>query len=173
MRRVLPLLSLFAALPACSSYEIAVRSPPPPAAVSALPPNVGRICALRPHSVAGLVPAVVHDNGRLVGMTKGPTYFCWLAEPGFHSIVTRYGDDVDERLGSDELADATIMVAPGSRHFLHHDVSKILTISVRWVDPVEANEMIGDCDYVDLVAVPGKERLPAPGEIIRAAPPPR
>jgi hypothetical protein len=164
-------LGLLAA--SCTQYELQTRDTAPPGALGALPPNTGRICVLRPHSVAGLVPAVVRDNGRLVGMTKGPTYFCYFVEPGFHSIVTRYGDDVDAELGSDDLVEATMIVDPGGRYFLHHDVTKILTLSVNWEDPAAANEMLGECDYVDLVAVPSGEALPAPGEVIRAMNAPR
>ncbi len=160
------LVGLF--LASCTKYELAMHDTAPQSAVAALPPNTARICVLRPHTVASLVPAVVRDNGRLVGMTKGPSYFCYLAEPGFHAIVTRYGDDVDETIGSDEVAEATMIVMPGGRYFLHHDVSKILTLSVRWVEPTDANKMIGECDYAELVAAPSNEILPAPGEVVRA-----
>ncbi len=150
---------------ACTSYELETRTAPP---MGAVPPGVGRICVIRPHNVASLVPAIVHDNGRLVGMTKGPSYFCYLAEPGYHSIVSRYGDDVDERLGTDEIEDVSILVEPNARLFLHHDVSKIMSMSVVWVDPTEANTMIGQCNYVELVAVPKGESLPAPNEVLAA-----
>jgi hypothetical protein len=155
---------------ACTRYELAAREAAPPKTFDALPPNVGQICVVRPHNVALLVPAVVRDNRQLVGMTKGPSWFCWLAEPGIHKIMTRYGDDIDEDLGTDEITDAAILVEPGGRYYLHHDVSKILTISVRWVlDAAEANAMIGECEWVDLVAGPSGERLPVRGEVVRAA----
>jgi hypothetical protein len=173
-RRALPLaLASLAGLLAlsCTQYELALHDTTPPSALAPLPPNAARICVLRPHGVAALVPAVVRDNGRLVGMTKGPSYFCYLAEPGHHSILTRYGDDVDEKLGSDELVDATLTAAPGGHYFLHHDVTGILKLTVGWVEATKANEMIAECDYAELVAVPSNETLPAPGEIVRAAAP--
>jgi len=155
---------------ACTRYEIAPRDTAPAKTFDPLPPNTGQICVIRPHNVALLVPAVVRDNRRLVGMTKGPTWFCWLAEPGVHKIMTRYGDDIDENLGTDEITDAAILVEPGGRYYLHHDVSKILTISVRWVlDPAEANAMIAECEWADLVAAPSGEKLPERDEVIRAA----
>lgn len=160
--------ALFAS--ACTRYEIAPRDTAPATTFDALPANVGQICVVRPHNVALLVPAVVRDNRQLVGMTKGPSWFCWFAEPGIHKIVTRYGDDIDEDLGMDELTDAAILVEPGGRYYLHHDVSKILTISVRWIlDVAEANAMIAECDWVDLVAAPQGERILGRGEIVRAA----
>jgi hypothetical protein len=155
---------------ACTRYEIAPRDTAPAGAFDPLPANTGQICVVRPHNVALLVPAVVRDNRRLVGMTRGPTWFCWFAEPGVHRIMTRYGDDIDENLGTDEVTDAAILVEPGGRYYLHHDVSKILTISVRWVlDPAEAQSMIAECEWADLVAGPSEEKLPAPGEVIPAA----
>lgn len=154
----------------CTRYEIAARDTAPEKTFDALPANTGQICVIRPHNVALLVPAVVRDNRRLVGMTKGPTWFCWLAEPGVHKIKTRYGDDVDENLGTDEVTDAAILVEPGGRYYLHHDVSKILSLSVRWVlDPAEASAMIAECEWADLVGGPEGEKLPAPGEVIPAA----
>jgi len=155
---------------ACTRYEIAPRDTAPPRTFDALPPNVGQICVVRPHNVALLVPAVVRDNRQLVGMTKGPSWFCWLAEPGIHKIMTRYGDDIDESLGTDEITDAAILVEAGGRYYLHHDVSKILTISVRWIlDTAEANAMIAECEWVDLVDAPPGERILLRGEVARAA----
>lgn len=164
--RAISLFCLGFSLFGCTSYELTVRNAPPPL-VSA-PPGTARICVVRPHHVASLVPAIVHDNGRLVGMTKGPSYFCYLAEPGTHSIVTRYGDDVDERLGTDEVDDVSVVVEPNARIFLHHDVSQVMRLDVNWVDAATANTMIQKCDYVELVAVPKGESLPAPNEVIPA-----
>lgn len=154
----------------CTRYEIAPREAAPPRIFDPLPPNTGQICVVRPHNVALLVPAVVRDNRRLVGMTKGPTWFCWFAEPGVHKILTRYGDDIDENLGTDEVTDAAILVEPGGRYYLHHDVSKILTISVRWIlDPAEANALIAECQWADLVGAPANDKIPARDEVIAAA----
>lgn len=155
---------------ACTRYEIALRDDAPGKISDPLPADTGQICVVRPHNVALLVPAVVRDNRQLVGMTKGPTWFCWLAEPGLHKVVTRYGDDIDENLGTDEISDAAILVEPGGRYYLHHDVSKILTISVRWVlDAAEAQAMISECQWADVVAVPSGEKIPNRDQVIRAA----
>lgn len=155
---------------ACTRYEIALHDDAPAKVFDALPANAGQICVVRPHNVALLVPAVVRDNRRLVGMTKGPTWFCWLAEPGLHKIMTRYGDDIDENLGTDEISDAAIMVDAGGRYYLQHDVSKILTLSVRWVlDTAEAQAMISECQWADMVAAPSGEKIPSRDEVIPAA----
>lgn len=161
------LVALLSVLAGCTSYDVAVRRPAPPAPS---PPGTARVCVIRPHEVAQLVPAVVRDNGRLVGMTKGPSYFCYLAAPGLHRIVSTYGDDVDAKLGTGEEADATLLAEPAAQYFLHHDVRKIMTLSVGWVSAGEAAKMMGESDYVELVAVPEGEKLPARGEIVPAVP---
>jgi hypothetical protein len=166
-------LALLALTSACTSYELAVRDPAPPGALDAGPPGLARVCVIRPLAVAQLVPAVVRDNGKLVGMTKGPSYFCYLAEPGQHRIVSTYGDDIDAKLGTGDVAEATLTAAPGGSYFLEHDVRKIVSLSSRWVTPELASSMIADCDYVELVAVPGDEALPPRGAVARAAAPAR
>ncbi len=160
------LLGLLLLLAGCTSYDVAVRNPAPPAPS---PPGTARVCVIRPHEVAQLVPAVVRDNGRLVGMTKGPSYFCYLVAPGLHRIVSTYGDDVDAKLGTDEEADATLIAEPAAQYFLHQDVRKIMTLSVGWVSAAEAAKMMGGSDYVELVAVPDGEVMPARGEVVPAA----
>jgi hypothetical protein len=169
----LALALLALALGACSSYTLATREPPPMSALGPVPPGVGRICVLRPHSVAALVPAVVRDNDHLVGMTKGASYFCWLAAPGMHRVVTFYGDDADESLGTGETEEVAQMVYPGQSYWLHHDVRSVISLSVGWMDPNAASEALGDCEYKELEAVPKGQRLPVRGEVIPALPAPQ
>lgn len=155
---------------ACSAYEPRVLDQPP-AELAESPAEVARICVYRPHRVAALVPAVVHDNGRLVGMTRGPSYFCYLAEPGRHTIVTRYGDDIDAELGTDDHATTFVDIAPGERRWLHHDVTGIMRLAVRWEDdPARAEQDVAGCRYVALQRAPvGDEPLP-PGTLAPAEP---
>lgn len=155
---------------ACSSYEHRTLDRAP-AELARVPPDAARICVYRPHHVAALVPAVVHDNGRLVGMTRGPSYFCYLAEPGWHTIVTRYGDDIDAELGTDDLAEATVLVAAGERRYLHHDVTAIMRLAARWQDdPARAEHDIAGCRYIALHRVPPGEAPLAAGERAPAQP---
>jgi hypothetical protein len=171
MSRAAPLL-LTALAGACTSYEHRPLAEPP-AELAAVPADAARICVYRPHRVAALVPAVVHDNGRLVGMTSGPSYFCYLAEPGRHTLVTRYGDDIDEKLGTDDLAAATVVVAAGERRYLHHDVTGIMRLAARWEDdPDRAERDIAGCTYLALHRTPPDESPLAAGELARAAPTP-
>ncbi|PCC74942.1 hypothetical protein [Nannocystis exedens] len=157
---------------ACTSYSIRPRAVPPPG-FAELPADTAQICVYRPHKVALLVPAVVQDNGTVVGMTRGPSYFCYLAEPGHHSIVTRYGDDVDARLGTDDSTQATIVVVSGERYYLHHDVSAIFSLTTRWEgDPAHAEGQMTDCTHVELDRVPPGTTALAPGAVAPARPVP-
>lgn len=170
MPRPLPILPLATVLAACSSYEHRPLAAPPDE-LTAVPAGAATICVYRPHHVAALVPAVVHDNGRLVGMTRGPSYFCYLAEPGPHTLVTRYGDDIDAELGTDDHAAATAVVAPGERRYLHHDVTGIMRLVVRWEDPDRAERDLAGLTYIALHrAPPGDAPLP-PGQLAPARAP--
>ena len=165
-----PAVLLAAALAmGCTGYRMTTEQPPPPHVMSSAPPNVGQICVVRPHSVASLAPIVVWDNGRLVGLTKGPTYFCYLAEPGPHEIASTYGDDIDKELGTDQVVKAKVSVEPSGRYFLHHDVRNPLLLSVGWVSESAAQPMIDVCRYAQLVEVPGDETLPQPDHPVPAA----
>lgn len=171
MSRLAPLLAPLLLLAAgCSSYEHRALGGPPDE-LAAPTADAARICVYRPHHVAALVPAVVHDNGRLVGMTRGPSYFCYLAEPGRHTLVTRYGDDIDAELGTDDHAAATVDVAAGERHYLHHDVTGIMRIAARWQpDADRAERDIAGCTYLALHRAPAGESPLIPGERAPAGP---
>ena len=153
----------------CTGYRMTTAGRPPAHVLSPPPPGAGQICVLRPHSVASLAPVVVHDNGHLVGMTRGPTYFCYLAQPGTHRVASTYGDDIDRKLGTDQIEDASVHVAPSRRYFLHHDVTNPLHLSVRWVTEEAARPMLDSCQYAQLVEVPGDEALPEPDRMVPAA----
>lgn len=168
--RVLSWICLPLCAAACSSYTARPREQPP-TEVAQVPPEAAQICVYRPHRVAVLVPAVVHDNGTLVGMTQGRSYFCYLAQPGHHTIVSRYGDDIDARLGTDESTQATVVVTPGERYYLHHDVSRVFRLAVRWEgDPGRAEQAMADCTHVELDRVPDEASPLAPGAVAPARP---
>jgi hypothetical protein len=153
----------------CTSYELQIHSPAPQ--LPAGPPGAGQICVLRPHQVAALVPAIVQDNGTLVGMTKGPSYFCYLAAPGNHLLSTFYGDDIDHRLGTGTQKDLMVLVPPAGRVFVHHDVSAILSLSVALMSEAEASAKIAGCYYVTLSSVPSGAKLPSASDVLPAQAP--
>ena len=116
------------------------------------------------------MPTIFRDNDRLVGATRGPSYFCWFAEPGSHAIVAIGGDDIDEELGTSTRDTATIDVVAARRYWLHQTVGQTLGVgSLQWVDEERAFEMIRDASYTMLDAVPGDEALPPRVPLVRAA----
>lgn len=147
----------------CSSYAIQIHTPP--LQLPQGPPGTGQICVIRPQRVAMLVPAVVKDNDKLVGMTQGPSYFCYLAAPGYHRLSTIFGDDIDQRLGTGTAQDLTVRVEPNGRVYVHHDVSKILTLSVSVLREAEATQLIAGCDSVSLSSTPSGTPIPNPAEV--------
>ncbi|HEY2743052.1 MAG TPA: hypothetical protein VGL86_00455 [Polyangia bacterium] len=150
----------------CYSYGLQKPDTPPVDAFGAVG-SAGRICVLRPHWNASAVTAVVHDNDALVGATRGPTYFCYAAQPGRHVISSK----------ADVVEQATLDVEAGRRYFLHQIVDNIFGVvrtRLAWVDEGEAARLIGACGYRVLTSVPANERLPTsapvPAEAFAGAP---
>jgi hypothetical protein len=134
----------------------------PPVDAFAATRESGQVCVLRPHWLAFAATAVVHDNGQLVGATRGPTYFCYPSQPGHHVITS--SADTDEQ--------ATVEIEPGKRYYLHQIVDNIFGVvrtRLAWIDEVEARDLIPKCGYRVLVGVPGNERLPASAPVPAAA----
>ncbi|MEJ7731961.1 MAG: hypothetical protein WKG00_22465 [Polyangiaceae bacterium] len=154
----------------CTAYSVETARTPTLHPFAPPPAGHGEICVVRPHVTGMLAVAVVHDNDVLVGATRGPTYFCYLAAPGSHRVTSTYGDDIDRELGTDVVAEASVVVAAGSRHYLHQDVRTALSMSVAWVDEGTARRMIDDCSPARLGAVPGSQALPPPVPLAPGAP---
>jgi hypothetical protein len=140
-------------LSGCYSYGLRKPDTPPIDAFGAVQ-DVGRICVLRPHWNAAAITAVVHDNGQLVGATRGPTYFCFAAQAGYHVIQSK----------ADSVEQATAQIEAGKRYYLHQIVDNIFGVvrtRLAWIDENEARNLIAKCGYRVLVSVPGSERLPS------------
>src|SRR5215813_9520930 len=72
--------------PACASWKL---SEPDTVAVHPFlphPAHVAKVCVIRTSALEHGVTFVSRDNGVLVGATRGPTYFCYYAEPGEHDL---------------------------------------------------------------------------------------
>lgn len=153
-----PLLGLLAA---CSPYSLREVDAPPLQAFGPSPrTDVATVCVIRPSHFAVGVTFVVHDNGQLVGATRGESYFCYEAEPGAHRIASSTGDSIDKP-GS-----ALLAAEAGHRYWLHQDFDNVFGVIVdklQWVDEARARELVRDgaCGYDVLEGVPGDEKLPA------------
>jgi hypothetical protein len=148
-------------LDGCYSYGLRKPDAPPLDAFAATA-DAGRICVLRPQWIAAAVTAPVHDNGRLVGATRGPTYFCYAAQPGHH-VITSKADTVEE---------AMLDVEAGKRYYLRQIVDNMFGVvrtRLAWIDDGEARTLIDKCGYRVIVSVPGDEQLPTDAPIPASA----
>jgi hypothetical protein len=100
------------ALSACSGYGVSVAKNPPVHAFAPPPDEQATVCVFRPHSIGASVITPVTDNGRLVGATEGQSYFCYLAEPGEHTVRV------------DDARPATLDVVAGEQYYLRHDFKR-------------------------------------------------
>ena len=108
---------------------------------------------IRTAHIALAVIFPVRDNGVLVGATRGPTYFCYLAEPGDHSLV----------IESDTVEGAVLTAEPNGHYFLHQEVDNIfgwVRSRSAWVSEGVARDLLRESNYEVLARVPGSERLP-------------
>jgi hypothetical protein len=152
MKRSLALLAVLAA--GCSGYALRKPIVLPLEPFGGVASDLAQICVMRPHWVAWAVTAVVRDNGELVGATRGDTYFCYMVEPGRHSIVSATED------GSDE---AMLEAHAGVRYYLHQRIENYIAVvrtRLSWVDETEARRLVAKCGYREIAGVPGKESIP-------------
>jgi hypothetical protein len=152
-----PLVALVT-IAACSPYSVAT-TPPPITAFGPAASTLGTICVIRQSVFAQAVTFAIHDNGQLVGATRGDSYFCYLAQPGAHAIVSDTGDSTDHP------GTTTLDVQPNQRYWLqqdHHNSFGSITSELLWIDKSRAQELVTGCEYLVIVEAPGHEALPAP-----------
>jgi len=155
---VAPLLFTFLG---CSSYSLMeLKTPPAPAFGPNARSNVAVVCVARPSHFALAVTFVLHDNGQLVGATRGESYFCYEAEPGDHALLSTTGDSIDTD------GTARLRAEAGHRYWLHQDFNNVLgviTDKLQWVDEARWRALVeeGGCEYKVLSSVPGDESLPS------------
>jgi hypothetical protein len=114
------------------------------------PKGNAQVCVLRPERLAAEATMEVRDNGRVVGATRGSSYFCYLAAPGEHQI-TSIDDDTGPTL---------LHAAPGARYWIHQEVTTLggdLHAHLDFLDEPSAQAMLERIDTRVLVAVRGHE----------------
>lgn len=140
----------------CAHGDRDARQPHAPS-IADLPPvpaEAAQVCVVRPETMATAVSMAVHDNGRLVGATRGTTFFCYLASPGDHQITS-----ID-----DDTGPTFFHAQGGARYWLHQEVVELAGHThahLDWIDEATALEMLDQCDTRVHVAVPGHEDEPA------------
>jgi hypothetical protein len=152
-------------LAGCSPYSLGGSTTAPISAFGPARADVGTICVIRSSTLAQAVTFIVHDNQQLVGGTRGHSYFCYEAEAGPHDIVSDTFDSTDSP------GRTRVMIQPGGRYWLQQDHAGLgsITSILTWVDPQRAANLIADCDYKQITAVPGHETIPPPVPFARVA----
>jgi hypothetical protein len=127
-----------------------------------VPPSAARVCVLRPSVRLAELTMEIHDNGRLVGATRGSTYVCWLAAPGEHQITSP----------KDEAGTVLLHTQPGGHYWLHQDVGllagELRSGELISIDEASAGPMLDRCATRVKVALPSH-----PGETEAEAVTPR
>jgi hypothetical protein len=140
---------------ACTSYNLAEPATPLEP-WSPAPGGLATVCVVRTSILALAVAMPTRDNGMLVGATRGPSRFCYYAEPGEHEIT----------IESDSTETAHLIAEPEGRYFLKLEVDNIagwVRGRTVWEREDVAREDFDSSIYKVLVGVPGSEKLP--GEV--------
>jgi hypothetical protein len=160
--RVLALATL-ALSAGCSSFGLTTTETPVVASFSASAAGQAKVCVVRTGDLpAPFFTTVVYDNGKLVGATKDGTYFCYLAEPGKHAILSdgAYGDRT-----------AVLTAQAGQQYYLKQSwlFPGFRGHALSWIDAPTAQAEIQGDEYAMLTEVPGDKTLPDPQPFAPAA----
>lgn len=143
-------------LAACSPYRLATP-PADPTAVTqpftAYLDSMASVCVIRTARIAAAVTFLVHDNDVLVGATRGPSWFCYRAEPGAHDITIKT-DDGQQRF--------QVEFDERGRYYLDQGLSYNLGFVVprgRWVDEAAAAALLADSEHRVLQGAPAREQI--------------
>jgi hypothetical protein len=146
---------------ACSPYRIAAPRAEVLHPFAPIPSEFARVCVIRTSHMAQAVTFTTFDNGALVGATKGPTFFCYKAEPGDHAL----------RIEADEPTSLTFRAEGGQSYYLHQKVpfALMLRCDAAWVSQPVARDLVDDSTYEVLTQTPSGEPPPAPIPFAKAA----
>ena len=145
-------------LVACSPYAVTKSRTPKMNITGAARVGVATVCIFRSARLAQAVSFVVHDNGVVVGATRGRSHFCYEAEPGNHTIISSTHD------AADTPARIDAHLAP-MRYWLRQDTSSnigALTSVLTWVDEAAATAAASGTPYTQLAEVRPGETIPPP-----------
>ncbi|MBT9559367.1 MAG: hypothetical protein IV100_25285 [Myxococcales bacterium] len=97
----------------CSAYS--VRLGAAPASVDAAQDaGLARLCVVRKTAIGAALTTPVRDNGLTVGATAGPSWFCWHAGPGLHTLTTEVSDapalELDVLAGEERLIEHRVNI---------------------------------------------------------------
>ncbi len=158
------LLATLALSAGCSSFGVTTTETPALAPFSTAVSSAAKVCVVRGGDLpAPFFTTVVYDNAKLVGATKDGTYFCYLAEPGRHTIVS------DGAYGS---RTAVLTAQAGRQYYLKQAwlFPGFRGHALSWIDASTAQTEIAADEYAMLTEVPGDKALPDARPFAPAAP---
>lgn len=146
---------------ACSSYRISEPRAEVLHPFAPIPADFARICVIRTSRLAQAVAFATMDNDALVGATKGPTFFCYKAEPGAHVL----------RIEADKSTTVQLRAEGGKSYYLHEKVpfAFIIRCDAVWVSESRARDLVDDSTYEVLTQTPKSQQLPGAVPFARAA----
>ncbi len=146
---------------ACSPYRIAEPQSAVLHPFAPIPGEFARVCVIRTSRLAQAVTFPTLDNGALVGATRGPTFFCYRAEPGEHVL----------RIEADSPTTVKLVAEGGKSYYLHQKVPFGFMIHAdgEWVSEPRARELVEDSTYEIITQTPSSEQPPDPVPYARAA----
>ena len=159
---------LLLALTACSPYRLGPPPADPNGVTRPFTPYVdgmATVCAIRTSRIAMAVAFVVHDNDLLVGVTRGPSWFCWRAEPGRHH-VTITSEDGGQRFN--------VVLAERGRYYLDLALAYrfgFVTPRAAWVDKPTAATLLQNSQHRVLQGAPATEHMLLGTDAAAALPP--
>ncbi len=160
---------LLASTLACSPYRLAPAPEQPGAVVQPFTTYIdgmATVCVIRSAQLALAVTFTVHDNKLLVGATRGPTYFCYRAQPGRHQIAITSDDG--------ELRFDVLLEARG-RYYLDQRLRSEFGFVVPqggWVDEATAAELLRRSEHRILQGAPASEQMLIGTEVVATLPDP-
>lgn len=131
-------------LSGCARPELLFPDLPPIDPLAEPTYGLAQICVIRPHTLAMLDTVPIEDNGHLVGATRGPSYFCYAAQPGAHRI------EIVEYKPRPTLE---LKVAAGQRSYIHLRVG-IGRYRLAVLPEDRVQEQLDKCEYSQLVETP-------------------
>ena len=136
-----------------ASYTIETPLTPPIDPSAAVRADAAQVCVVR--EAGSLFTYVVHDNGHLVGATRGPGFFCYDVRPGLHRVTSEVAQD---------SVSVDITVARGERVFVRQSVETPHTLTR--VTDAEGRSSMRGAHYEQLVA--GPEVVAPPSTVVES-----
>jgi len=167
--RVAPLLLAYASLLACSPYRLEAAPAEPDAVTQPFTTYIdgmATVCVIRSAQIALAVTFTVHDNNLLVGATRGPTYFCYRAQPGRHRINIA-SDDGEQRFD--------VLLEPRARYYLDQRLRfEFGSVYPQgdWVDETTAAQLLQRSEHRVLQGAPASEHMLTGTEVVATLPEP-